>query len=49
MVKRVQLQKGMQSGFIQVAEAVVGGPVMEAGGGSPLRGGKVNRRRLALV
>jgi hypothetical protein len=37
-VKRVQLQKGMQSGWIQVAEAVVAGPVMEAGGGSPLGG-----------
>ena len=35
-VKRVQLQKGMQSGWIQVAEAVVAGPVMEAGGGGPL-------------
>ncbi len=37
-VKRVQLQKGMQSGWIQVAEAVVAGPVMEAGSGSPLGG-----------
>jgi hypothetical protein len=44
-VKRVQLQKGMQSGWIQVAEAVVAGPVMEAGSGSPL-GGRVNQRRL---
>jgi hypothetical protein len=31
-VKRVQLQKGMQSGWIQVAEVVAAGPAGDAGG-----------------